>query len=81
MILKNKNIIVLGVFEHFPEKELLFELITRAGGKLRKSLSNNIDYIFQGTYKGEKFINDAKNYPNIKVISEQEVIKMLPKVG
>ncbi len=81
MSLKNKNIIVLGTFNQFPEKELLFELIVRAGGKLRKSLSHKIDYIIQGNYKGEKFLNDANNYPNINFFSEQEIIKLLPKIS
>jgi NAD-dependent DNA ligase len=80
MTLKNKNIIVLGTFSKFPEKELLFELITRAGGNLRKSLSNKIDYIVLGTYTGQKFLNDAKNYPNIKLITEEEILKLLPKI-
>ncbi len=53
------------------------ELVEKNGGKLTGSVSSKLNYLVVGEKAGSK-LEKAKKIPSIKIVSEEEFIKMLP---
>jgi DNA ligase (NAD+) len=53
------------------------ELVEKNGGKLTGAVSNKLNYLVVGEKAGSK-LEKAKKIPTIKIVTEEEFIKMLP---
>ena len=53
------------------------ELVEKNGGKLTGAVSNKLNYLVVGEKAGSK-VEKAKKIPTIKIVTEEEFIKMLP---
>ncbi len=51
-------------------------LVRQNGGKILSSVSQNLDYLVAGSEAGSK-LKKAKEFKNIKIINEQEFIKLI----
>lgn len=51
-------------------------LVRQNGGKILSSVSRNLDYLVAGSEAGSK-LKKAKEFKNIKIINEQEFIKLI----
>ncbi|KAA9345671.1 NAD-dependent DNA ligase LigA [Adhaeribacter soli] len=67
--------VISGVFEQFSRDELQ-DLITRNGGKIVSSISKKLSYLVAGDKMGPSKLEKA-NSLGVKIISEQEFLKML----
>ena len=76
-ILQNKTFLVTGSLKNFKRNEIK-ELIVEKGGKILSSVSKNLDYLIVGEKPGSK-LKKAQAIPSIKIISEEEFIKMIKK--
>jgi DNA ligase (NAD+) len=74
-ILQGKSIIISGVFEKYSREELK-ELIEKNGGRNVSSISNRTDYLLAGDKIGPSKLEKVKKM-NIKIISEDDFIKMI----
>lgn len=52
-------------------------LVEQNGGKLLSAVSSNLNYLVAGEKAGSK-LEKAKNIPSVKIISEEDFLKMLP---
>ena len=73
--LKGLKIIISGVFAKYTRDEIK-NLITINGGKNVSSISKKTDYLLAGVKVGESKLKKVKKL-NIKIISEDDFIKML----
>jgi len=69
------NIIISGTFEKFSRDELK-EMIEKNGGKNAGSISRNTSYVLVGENMGPSKLDKA-NQLGVKIISEDEFLKML----
>ena len=53
-------------------------LVEKNGGKLLSAVSSNLHYLVAGEKAGSK-LEKAKKIPSVKVISEEDFLKMLPE--
>ena len=67
--------VISGVFEQFSRDELQ-DLITRNGGKIVSSISKKLSYLVAGDKMGPSKLEKA-NSLGVKIISEQEFLKMI----
>jgi DNA ligase (NAD+) len=67
--------VISGVFEQFSRDELQ-DLITRNGGKIVSSISKKLSYLVAGDKMGPAKLEKA-NSLGVKIISEQEFLKMI----
>ncbi len=74
-ILQNKTFLVTGSLKNFKRNEIK-ELIVQKGGKVLSSVSKNLDYLIVGEKPGSK-LNKAQQLKTVKIISEDEFIKIL----
>jgi DNA ligase (NAD+) len=73
--LKNKTIVVSGVFEEFSRDELK-QLIEDNGGKVGSSITSKTDWVVAGANMGPAKLEKAKQL-QIPILSEQEFIIQL----
>lgn len=73
----DKNIVVTGTFDSY-ERPVLELLIEKNGGNLKSSVNRKTDFIVVGNNPGPSKIQTAKAL-NIKLISEEDILKLLPK--
>lgn len=74
-ILKDKSVIVSGVFAKFSRDEMK-QLIEKHGGKNVTSISKNTDLVVAGVNMGPSKLEKA-NKLGIKIVTEDEFLKML----
>ncbi|MHB9068899.1 MAG: NAD-dependent DNA ligase LigA [Sedimentisphaerales bacterium] len=74
--LAGKTFVVTGTLEKFSRPEIE-KAIKQNGGKTSSSVSKKTDYVLAGAEAGSKL--DKANQLGVKVISENEFIKMIPK--
>lgn len=74
-IFDEKTFVISGVFEKFGRDELK-DKIEKNGGKILSSISSKLDYLVAGENMGPAKLEKA-NKLGIKIISEDEFIKML----
>lgn len=72
----NKNFVITGTFKRFKREEIK-DLIKKEKGNVSNSISKTTDYLITGENVGSKY-NKAKEL-NIKIISEEDFIKILIK--
>ena len=72
----NKKIVLTGSLTHFSRSEAT-ELLENFGAKVSSSVSKATDLVIAGEAAGSK-LDKAKQF-NIKVISEEEFLKMIDK--
>lgn len=70
--LKDKAVVISGVFEKFSRKELK-DIIDKAGGKASSSISKNTSFVLAGDKMGPSKKEKAEEL-NIEIISEAEFI-------
>ena len=70
--LKDKAVVISGVFEKFSRKELK-DIIDKAGGKASSSISKNTSFVLAGDKMGPSKKEKAEEL-NIEIISEVEFI-------
>ena len=71
---KNKTFVFTGKLENFSRDEAK-EAVEERGANVTNSVSKNTDYVVAGDDPGSKY-KKAKEL-NVKVLSEQEFVKML----
>lgn len=76
-VLEGKSFVISGVFENFDRDELK-EKIEKNGGKIISSISAKLDFLVAGENMGPAKLEKA-NKLGIKILSEEEFIKMLEK--
>lgn len=74
-ILKDKTLVVSGVFEQFSRDELK-QLIEDNGGKVGSSITSKTDWVVAGANMGPAKLEKAKQL-QIPILSEQEFITLL----
>jgi DNA ligase (NAD+) len=74
-LLKNKTIVVSGVFESFSRDELK-QVIEENGGKVGSSISAKTDWVVAGANMGPAKLEKAKQL-QIPILTEQEFIAYL----
>lgn len=74
-LLKNKTIVVSGVFESYSRDELK-QVIEDNGGKVGSSISSKTDWVVAGANMGPAKLEKAKQL-QIPILSEQEFIEIL----
>ncbi len=72
--LNSKTFLFTGTLN--MSREEAENLVRRAGGKILSSVGKNLNYLVSGDNPGSKLIK-AKDFENIKIISEAEFIKLL----
>jgi len=78
--INGKNIVVTGIFDNFPERTLLMLLLEQNGAKIQSSVNSKTDFVVMGERPGPSKIEKAKAL-KIRMISEEEAINFLPKIG
>jgi DNA ligase (NAD+) len=76
-LLKNKTIVVSGVFESFSRDELK-QVIEENGGKVGSSISAKTDWVVAGANMGPAKLEKAKQL-QIPILTEQEFIAYLKR--
>ncbi|MFY8214768.1 MAG: NAD-dependent DNA ligase LigA, partial [Flavobacterium sp.] len=76
-LLKNKTIVVSGVFESFSRDELK-QVIEENGGKVGSSISAKTDWVVAGANMGPAKLEKAKQL-QIQILTEQEFIAYLKR--
>ncbi len=74
-VLDGKSFVISGVFGNFTRDELK-DTIQKYGGKLVSSISGRLDFLLAGENMGPAKLQKAREL-NIKIISEQDFLKML----
>jgi DNA ligase (NAD+) len=74
-ILVGKSFVISGVFENFEREELKEKIISN-GGKVVSSISSKLDFLVAGDNMGPAKLEKA-NQLNIKILSEEEFIKLI----
>jgi len=73
--LKGLRFVLTGTLPHYTRDEMK-ELITEYGGEVISTVSKNVDYLVVGENPGSK-LNKARKIGTIKILSEDEVLKMM----
>lgn len=73
--LKGLKFVITGTLPNYTRDEIK-ELILEEGGEVLSSVSKNVDYLVLGENPGSKLAK-AKKIGTIKIISEDEVLKMI----
>ena len=76
-ILNNAKFIITGTLEKYSRNEIK-DMIEQNGGKVISALSKKLSYIIVGGNPGSK-LKKAKEIESIKIISENEFLKMIKK--
>nr|MBP6374289.1 NAD-dependent DNA ligase LigA [Flavobacterium sp.] len=76
-LLKNKTIVVSGVFESFSRDELK-QVIEENGGKVGSSISAKTDWVVAGANMGPAKLEKAKQL-QIPILTEQEFTAYLKR--
>jgi len=74
-LLKGKNILYTGTFEHFSREELE-KLIESHGGKVASGISKKLDFLIEGSNAGPSKISKATTL-GVKIISEEDFLHLL----
>jgi len=74
--IKDKSFMASGKLENFKRKDL-FELIQKFGGVIENNVSNTLDFVIVGLKPSIVIIEEAKKIPSIKILSENDFIKLL----
>ena len=75
--LQGAKFLVTGTLKRFKRDEIK-EVIEKNGGKTISAVSQNLDYLIVGENPGSK-LEKAKKLGRVKIISEEEFLKMLGK--
>jgi len=76
-ILNNAKFIITGTLEKYSRNEIK-DMIEQNGGKVISAVSKKLSYIIVGGNPGSK-LKKAKEIESIKIISENEFLKMIKK--
>ena len=76
-ILNSAKFIITGTLEKYSRNEIK-EMIEQNGGKVISAVSKKLSYIIVGGNPGSK-LKKAKEIESIKIISENEFLKMIKK--
>jgi|YNPMSStandDraft_1061717.scaffolds.fasta_scaffold01368_5 DNA ligase (NAD+) len=74
-----KKFVVTGSFDNFNPRTKAEEIIKKLGGLITESVSSKTDFLLLGKNPGSKFEKAQKL--NVKIINEDEFIKMLNEIG
>ena len=58
------------------DRDVAKDMVRNLGAKVVSAVSSKLDYLVVGAEAGSK-LNKAKNFPNIKIIDEQEFLKII----
>jgi DNA ligase (NAD+) len=75
--LDGQTFLFTGTLSHFKRSEAE-ELVEQNGGRLLGSVSSKLNYLVTGEDAGSK-LEKARNIPSIRIISEQEFLKLVGK--
>ena len=73
--LEGKTLVVTGTLQKYKREEIK-ELIEQHGGRASSSISKSTDYLVAGENAGSK-LDKAKNIKTIKILNEEEFLKMV----
>jgi len=76
-LLNGKTFLITGTLPHYERKDME-ELIEANGGKMLSSVSKNLQYLIVGENPGSK-LEKAKALGTVKLIDEQEILRMMGK--
>jgi len=76
-LLNGQKFLITGTLVHFKRNEIKEE-IEKFGGKVISAVSKNLDYLIVGENPGSK-VKKAENIGTVKIISEDEFLKMVKK--
>eukprot|EP01114_Cavostelium_apophysatum_P000024 TRINITY_DN1002_c0_g1_i1.p1 TRINITY_DN1002_c0_g1~~TRINITY_DN1002_c0_g1_i1.p1 ORF type:complete len:1069 (+),score=408.29 TRINITY_DN1002_c0_g1_i1:220-3426(+) len=71
-----KNFCVTGVLDSL-EREEVWELVERYGGKVSKSITKSLTHLIVGEGAGEGKLNKARENKNLAVITEDDFLNLL----
>jgi DNA ligase (NAD+) len=74
-LLEGKSFLVTGSLNRYSRKEIE-EIIRSHGGKILSGVSKALDFLVVGEKPGSK-LSKAEKIPEIRIISEDELIAML----
>lgn len=84
-IFYNATVVITGVFEQFPVRELLAEKIQKLGAKISASISKKTTIVVMGNNAGPKKIETINNLKleghNIVTIEEFDLLKIFESIG
>lgn len=73
---KFNNITFLFTGSLSIDRDLAKDMVRSLGAKVVSTVSSRLDYLVVGAEAGSK-LSKAKNFPNIKIINEQEFLKII----
>ena len=76
-ILKNKTFVITGSVNNFKNRDELVEYIESLGGKVVKTISNNVDYLINNDITSTSTKNTKAKELGIKIISENDLLKLI----
>lgn len=78
-LLLNKTFVITGSINNFKNRDELIEYIESFGGKVVNAISNKIDYLINNDITSNSTKNTKAKELNIKIIDENELLKMCQK--
>jgi len=75
--LQNKNFVITGSVINFKNRDDLIEYIENNGGKVLKTISNNVHYLINNDINSTSSKNKKAKELNIQIISENDLINMI----
>lgn len=77
--LKNKTFVITGGVNKFKNRDELIEFIESYGGKVVKAISNNVNFLINNDINSTSSKNTKAKELGVKIISEDELLKMSEK--
>ena len=74
--LKDKTFVITGSVNNFKNRDELIEYIESLGGKVVKAISNNVDFLINNDITSTSSKNTKAKELGIKIISEDDLLKM-----
>lgn len=74
--LKDKTFVITGSVNNFKNRDELIEYIESLGGKVVKAISNNVDFLVNNDITSTSSKNTKAKELGIKIISEDDLLKM-----
>lgn len=77
--LTNKTFVITGSINNFKNRDELIEYIESFGGKVVNAISNKVNYLINNDITSNSTKNTKAKELNIKIIDENELLKMCQK--
>ena len=76
-VFKNKIFVITGSVNNFKNRDELVDYIESLGGKVVKTISNNVDYLINNDITSTSTKNTKAKELGIKIISENDLLKLI----